>query len=396
MKLEERLKAQMPQNELASAGMLCTYCDLGPCAINPFDTEPQVGACGIDAENMNYLNLGLKVIKGLNDYNIAGDVPISLDRMLGYSHKTGVTIEDLLKASNPLLKASEQKVAEWQSEQRTPQEIEHGIGVLEKDAVNIVITVNSPEMMKTARSQKMRNLARKQDATGINIVGALCGGTEVSYNYGIPLLGCTQELEEATDMIDYIYDGGDPTQACEKAVENFSQRDKAAFRRFTPTRHTLGYEIKPDIINEAVKKGIINGVAVIMGCRTGKSTWNMEELVQDLVDNRYMVINLSCSLQEGSEIDECEMMQEYNIPCVLNAGCCEPGKVSGLDMENVVIMIPGWREPRTLTAAFAFASEGVPVIVGTLPFVISQVQNKLTAAGIKVESDSSKITDLLR
>jgi hydroxylamine reductase (hybrid-cluster protein) len=396
MKLEERLKAQMPQNELASAGMLCTYCDLGPCAINPFDDEPQVGACGIDAENMNYLNLGLKVIKGLHDYGIAGDVPLDLGKMLGYSHAAGVTIEDLVKASNPLLQASEQKVAEWQSEQRKPREIEHGIGVLEKDAVNIVITLNSPEMMKTARSQKMRNLARDKDATGINLVGALCGGAEVSYNYGIPLLGCTHEVEEAADMIDYVYDGGDPTEACEKAVENFSHRDKAAFRRFTPTRFTFGYDIKTDAINEAVKKGIVNGVVVIMGCKSGKSTWNMDDLVQELIDKKYMVINLSCSLRGEPEPEECEMMMEYKIPCVLNAGCCEPGKVKGLDLNNVTVVIPGWRDPRTLTAAFAFASEGVPVIVGTVPFVVPQVLNNLSAAGIKVESDSSKIADLVR
>ena len=395
MKWEERLRAQMPQNKLASAGMMCTYCDLGPCVINPFDEEPQVGACGIDAENMNYVNLGMNVVKGLSDYNVTNGLSLSLDRMLGPDHTAGVTMKDILDASSSILDVSKEVVSSWDSEQRKPREVEQGIGVLQKDSVNIVLAVYEPEMIKISRSQKMRSLARENNARGINLVGALCGGAEASYNHGIPLLGGTEQLEEAADMIDYVYQGGDYAKACEKAVENFSKRDKAAFRHFTPKRYSTGHDLNNDAINEAVDRGIIRGVVALMGCEHGKSTWNMDELVDELSENDFMVINLGCHLRGAAPGEKsCALLNEYGIPCVLNAGCCEPGKVLGL--KELTVVMPRWREPRMLTAAFAFASAGIPVILGILPYVVPEVYNKLIDAGIKVEKDSSKVMELLR
>jgi len=393
MKWEERLRAQMPQNKLASAGMMCTYCDLGPCVINPFDEEPQVGACGIDAENMNYVNLGMNVVKGLSDYNVTNGLSLSLDRMLGPDHTAGVTMKDILDASSTILDVSKEVVSSWDSEQRKPRDIEQGIGVLQKDSVNIVLTVYEPEMIKISRSQKMRSLARENNARGINLVGALCGGAEASYNHGIPLLGGTEQMEEAADMIDYVYQGGDYAEACEKAVENFSKRDKAAFRHFTPKRYSTGHDLNKDVINEAVDRGIIKGVVALMGCEHGKSTWNMDELVDELLEDDFMVINLGCHLRGAPGEKSCALLNEYGIPCVLNAGCCEPGKVLGL--KELTVVMPRWREPRMLTAAFAFASAGIPVILGILPYVVPEVYNQLMDAGIKVEKDSSKVMELL-
>ncbi len=395
MKVEERLKAQMPQNELASVGMMCTYCDLGPCVINPFDEQPQVGACGIDAEAMNYVNLGVKVIKGLNDYQVPSRLSISLDRMLGHTHSAEIGARELLAASKDVLKASQELASAWHRDGRTPHEIEHGIGVLEKDSVNLVLTVYSPEMIKTARSQKYRTMARENDARGINVVGALCGGAEASYNYEIPLLGSTSELEEAADMIDFVYRGGDAAEACEKAIENFSKRDKATFRHFTPKRYTIGYDIDKEKINEAVDRGLIKGVVVLMGCEAGKTTWDTEEIVRELAENDFMVINLSCILKETAYgVKGCVMMEEYNIPCVINGGCCEPGKILGL--KKLTVLVPGWREPRLLTAAFGCAAQNIPVIMGTAPFVIPQVRVQLAEAGVQIETDSSKVVELLR
>jgi hydroxylamine reductase (hybrid-cluster protein) len=392
MKLEERLKAQMPQNALASAGMLCIYCELGPCCINPFDDEPHAGACGIDAENMNYVNLGMKVMKGLTDYKVVSGLTVSLDNMLQH-HTAGITVTDLVTAAGSILKASQEKVDQWQSDQRAPREIEHGVGVLQKDAVNIVITAYSTEMVKQARSQKMRKLARDNNAAGINLVGALCGGAETAYNFGIPLLGGTQQLEEAKDMIDYVYEGGDVEKACETAVNNFTQRDPALFRHFTPKRYSTGHEIDVKALNEAVDKGLIKGVVVVMGHETQKSTWDIDALIRELVDNDFMVINLSCHLRADETPEKCAL-KSYNIPCVLNGGCCEPGKIVGLT--KVTVLIPGWTNPRFLTIALALASQKIPVVLGTLPFVIPEVKNKLQAAGITVETTSQKVLELLR
>jgi hydroxylamine reductase (hybrid-cluster protein) len=395
MKWEKRLEAQMPQNKLASAGMMCTYCDLGPCAVNPFDEEPSSGACGIDAANMNYVNLGLHIVKGLADYNAADDLSpsLSLDTMVGPTHTAGIGVEDLLQASSKILTPSEEIVSGWHSARKTPREIEHGIGVLERDSVNLVLAAYEPDLIKVSRSQKYRNLARDNGAQGINLVGALCGGAEASYNHGIPLLGSADLVEEAADMIDYVYQGGDVIEACEKAVENFSKRDKAAFRHFTPKRYTVGYDIATDTINEAVSKGVIKGVVAFIGCESGKCMWDIDELVKELCENNFLVINLGCTLRGAEPSKGCAMMDQYSIPCVVNGGACEPGKVVGL--HKLTVLMPRWREPRMLTAAFALASEKIPVILGTMPFVIPQVKNQLMNAGINVETDSTKVADLL-
>ena len=395
MKWEERLRAQMPQNKLASAGMMCTYCDLGPCVVNPFDDEPQVGACGIDAQNMNMVNLTQNVVKGLQDYSLAGNISLSLDTMKGPHHTTGITIPSLLEASRPLLKASEERISMWHVDERKPREIDCGVGVLNQDSVNIVLTTYEPEMIKISKSQKMRKLAKDNGAQKINLVGALCGGTEAAYNYGIPLLGGTAQMEEAHENIDYIFDGGDCAQACEQAVENFSSRDKALFKHATPERFTVGYPIDREAINAAVEKGVIDGVITLIGCPSGKSTWDTGALVQALSENDFLVINLSCDLKDGeSGTKSSSLLTDYGIPVVLNGGCCEPGKIIGLN--KLTVLMPSWRDPRLLTTAFAIASEDIPVILGTMPFVTPQVQNQLAEAGITIEADSSQVLDLLR
>ncbi|MBU7031590.1 MAG: hypothetical protein HXS53_03590 [Theionarchaea archaeon] len=395
MKCEERLRAQMPQNKLASAGMMCTYCDLGPCVINPFDDEPRVGACGIDAQNMNMVNLTQNVVKGLHDYSLAGNISLSLDTMNGPSHTTGITIPSLLEASRPLLKASEERVSMWHVDERNPREIDCGVGVFNQDSVNIVLTTYEPEMIKISKSQKMRKLAKDNGAQKINLVGALCGGTEAAYNFGIPLLGGTVQMEEAHENIDYIFDGGDYARACEQAVENFSSRDKALFKHVTPERFTVGYPIDKVAINAAVEKGIIQGVVTLISCPSGKSTWDTSELVQVLSENDFLVINLSCDLKDGEPgTKSSSLLTDYGIPVVLNGGCCEPGKILGLN--KLTVLMPSWRDPRLLTSAFAIASEGIPVILGTMPFITPQVRNQLAEAGITIEADSSQIVDLLR
>ncbi|MBU7014281.1 MAG: hypothetical protein HXS52_10100 [Theionarchaea archaeon] len=392
MKTMDRLQAQKPQNELASAGMMCTYCDLGPCIVNPFDEEPHVGACGIDAEGMNVVNLGLHVLKGLTDYGVGISVPLSLDRMI-HTHEAGVTIQDLVKASGSILEPSQTLVGQWQSDQKKPRNVESGLGVLQKDAVNIVTTVYSPDIIKQARSQKMRDLARGRTARGINLVGALCEGAEAASNFGIPLLGGIDILEEAGDMIDYVYQGGDVAAACETAVENFSRRDQASFRKVTPRRATVGYPVDTETLNKAVDSGLIAGVVAIMGCASGKSTWNLDAIVHQLISQKFMVLNLTCGLLEHPD-HQCALMNEFQVPCVINAGCCEPAKLLGI--RALTVLMPRWRDPRMLTAALALASQKIPVIMGTMPFITPSVRNQLADAGIRVEMDSTKVVEVLR
>jgi hypothetical protein len=79
---------------------------------------------------------------------------------------------------------------------------------------------------------------------------------------------------------------------------------------------------------------------------------------------------------------------------VINAGCCEPGKLLGI--KALTVLMPRWKDPRMLIAAFALASQTIPVIMGTMPFVTPSVRNQLAEAGIQVERDTTKVVELLR
>jgi hypothetical protein len=67
-----------------------------------------------------------------------------------------------------------------------------------------------------------------------------------------------------------------------------------------------------------------------------------------------------------------------------------------MGLNKLTVAMPTWRDPRLLTAALAIASEGIPVILGTMPFVTPRVRNQLVEAGITIEAHSSQVMDLLR
>lgn len=48
----DRLEKQQPQCGFGELGLCCRHCNMGPCRINPFGEEPQLGVCGATADTM--------------------------------------------------------------------------------------------------------------------------------------------------------------------------------------------------------------------------------------------------------------------------------------------------------------------------------------------------------
>ena len=89
-----------------------------------------------------------------------------------------------------------------------PKEIEANLGVLKEDHVNIVVHGHEPTLSDTlvrvVNEPEMIELANKQGAAGINLVGMCCTGNEIAMRHGIPMAGnfYQQELAIATGVVD--------------------------------------------------------------------------------------------------------------------------------------------------------------------------------------------------
>ncbi len=92
----------------------------------------------------------------------------------------------------------------------TPQLVHSSIGfnVLDKNKVNLVIHGHVPllaeKIVELSEDEGLLNRARALGASGINIVGCCCTGTEVMMRHGIPLAGSnlSQELIIATGLVE--------------------------------------------------------------------------------------------------------------------------------------------------------------------------------------------------
>jgi len=92
----------------------------------------------------------------------------------------------------------------------TPELVHSSIGfnVLDRNKVNLVIHGHVPllaeKIVELSEDEGLLNRARALGATGINIVGCCCTGTEVMMRHGIPLAGSnlSQELIIATGLVE--------------------------------------------------------------------------------------------------------------------------------------------------------------------------------------------------
>ncbi len=60
----DRLEAMQPQCGFGKLGVCCTICDMGPCRIDPFGDDKQLGVCGADADTIVARNLARKIAVG--------------------------------------------------------------------------------------------------------------------------------------------------------------------------------------------------------------------------------------------------------------------------------------------------------------------------------------------
>lgn len=241
----------------------------------------------------------------------------------------------------------------------TPLRARVNLGVLKKDAVNVVVHGHEPilsEMLVAAsRDPELQQLARQKGATGINLAGICCTANEILMRHGIPIAGnfLQQELALATGAVDAmivdvqcIMPALSSLAQCfhtkliatspkakfpntefiefreeralevakeiiRRAIENFSHRDPrrvqiptesmdliAGFTSESVFRFLGGrYRATYRPLNDAVIDGRLRGAVGIVGCNNPNTPhdWGHIELTKELLKNDVLIVASGCS-----------------------------------------------------------------------------------------------------
>ena len=244
---------------------------------------------------------------------------------------------------------------------RAPQPLRSAVnlGVLRKDAVNIIVHGHEPvlsEMLVVAsRDPGLLTMAEGQGAAGINIAGICCTANEILMRHGVPVAGnfLQQELAVITGAVDLMvvdvqcvmpslgsltscfhtklittsqkakmpgvehvaFEEARALDAAKeivaRAVENYSRRDPrkvtipdsrsdliAGFTTDTVFRF-LGGRFRATFrpLNDAVIDGRLRGAVGIVGCNNPNIThdWGHLTLTRELLKNDVLVVTTGCA-----------------------------------------------------------------------------------------------------
>ncbi|MFC1969293.1 anaerobic carbon-monoxide dehydrogenase catalytic subunit [Chloroflexota bacterium] len=240
----------------------------------------------------------------------------------------------------------------------TPTLGQINLGVMDKDAVNVIIHGHEPalaEMLAViSQDPKMIEYAKSKGASGINLAGMCCTANEVLMRHGLPIAGnfLQQELAIVTGALDAmvvdvqcIMQGINDVAQCYhtkiittdprahiqgathiqfdefNAIETAKSIIRAAIDNF-PNRkgEVLIPDVKTDLIagfshetinyllggmyrasyrplNDNIINGRIRGVAGVVGCNNARVTHDDPHLamVKELIKNDVLVLQTGCS-----------------------------------------------------------------------------------------------------
>lgn len=218
-----------------------------------------------------------------------------------------------------------------------PKEIKSNLGVLKKDCINIVVHGHEPTLseaiVRAVNDPEMIELAKKQGAEGINLVGMCCTGNEVAMRHGIPMAGnfFQQELAIITGAVEAMvvdvqcimpslsqvakcyhtklittspkakipgamhiqFDEEKPTESAlqivKEAIENFKNRHSDVVIPEKQTKGFVGYSTEAIVgaldkvtnsfahptgtvkpLVDALKSGVLRGAVALVGCNNHK------------------------------------------------------------------------------------------------------------------------------
>ena len=163
-----------------------------------------------------------------------------------------------------------------------------GLGVLDKDKVNVVIHGHVPliaeKIIQFSEDRELLDKAHSFGAIGINIVGCCCTGNEMLMRHGIPLVGNSlqQELVILTGLVEaFVVDVQCIYPNIEIVAENFHTKIITTMNeaRITNTEHV---PFKEECVDEMAKR--ILDIAVENFPKRGKiiqTIWKEQKILEE-------------------------------------------------------------------------------------------------------------------
>ncbi len=237
----------------------------------------------------------------------------------------------------------------------SPTFSEANLGVLEPNQVNIIVHGHEPllsEMIVAAAADPaMVEMAKKEGAVGINVVGMCCTGNEILMRHGVPVAGnfLQQELAVATGAVEAMvvdiqcimpalgalagcfhtkfistspkamFPGATHMEfheetaietakaIVEAAVMNYKGRNpsKVHIPR-SKTKCMVGFSVEAivaalggtlDPLLGAIKSGAVRGIGAVVGCNNPKVVHDFGHInmVKELIKNNVLVLTTGCN-----------------------------------------------------------------------------------------------------
>lgn len=363
------------------------------------------------------------------------------------------------------------------------------LGVIDKNMVNIITHGHEPilsEMILAASMEpEINKTAKEVGASGINVCGICCTGNEISMRHGIPIAGnfLQQELAIVTGAVEAVivdvqcimpslpevakcyhtkiistspkakFPGAEHIEFNEhnamniarnivkKAIENYPNRnaDKVKIPS-EKMKYTAGFSAETIIealggtlepLADAVKSGVIKGIAGVVGCNNVKYTQDHSHItfVEGLIQNDILVLAngcnaIACGKAGLLRIDASDkagkglagVCRGLGIPPVLHTGSCVDisrilslaaalANHLGTDISDLPIVgaAPEWMSEKAVSIAAYVLGSGIFTILGAVPPVLGSrnLTNLLlkgaedvVGAVFAVEEDPEKAVDI--
>lgn len=345
----------------------------------------------------------------------------------------------------------------------------------------LVLAVNDPDLIEAAK---------QEGAQGINLVGMCCTGNEVAMRHGIPMAGnfFQQELAVVTGVVEAMvvdvqcimpslpqvakcyhtklittsrkakipgavhmeFDEKNSVECARKivleAVMNFKNRTDNVLVPEEKVTGRIGYSVESIIraldgitntfahqsgtvkpLVDAVKSGVLRGVAAIVGCNNHRVPADQSHvlLAKELIKNDVLVVTTGCGahacIKAGLMSEDavklcgkglatcCELLK---VPPVLHMGSCVDisrilqllaiiSKYMNVDIKDlpVAAAAPEWMSEKALSIGTYAVASGIYVVLGVTPqitgsenltkYLTSDMEN-IYGGRFEIESDPIK------
>ncbi|MBC2581116.1 anaerobic carbon-monoxide dehydrogenase catalytic subunit [Clostridium sp. DJ247] len=317
----KRYENMKPQCGFGEKGICCRICLKGPCRINPFGEEPQVGICGANADTIVARNLVRMIASGTAAHSLHGKEIAKTIMHVAKGETKSYEIKDSAK-----LKAIAKKLnieTEGKDLQTIAKEVAYSslmdYSRIEDDACNwLENTITAP------RFEKLKNLGitlNNIESSVTDIMSRTHMGTDADpVNILLAGLRCAlgdyTGMQISTNLSDVLF--GTPEPVISEANLGVIKKDAVniAVHGHNPLLSEIIVDMADVMLEEAIKAGAKEGINIIGVCCTGNevllrhgiplaTNYLSQELAILTGALEAMIVDVQCIMPSLGKISSC-------------------------------------------------------------------------------------------